>query len=255
MSRAHLLLLPLLALPACVGPRPSRLAGSEGAQVVVKSVRIPDTMPWYTRLAEHMWVDLRPDPEGSWWRLEVQGSYSGVDVVRITEEEAHDDLRWGNEAFVLARLEGPRAASASERLLAVARAHPDFGRWVSEIDDEGSGTLRREDPSREEYEAWPGPNSNTFVADLVTAVPELGVELHHNAVGKDYARGVRAAATPGGLGVAVDTDYLGLGVGLREGVELHLVGLTVGATLWPPALKLPFVPRLGVHQGWVNGGL
>lgn len=255
MPRALLPLLLLLALPSCVGPRPSRLAGAEGAQVVVKSVRIPDTMPWYTRLAEHMWVDVRPDPEGPWWRLEVQGSTSGVDVVPITEDEAKDDLRWGNHAFVLARLEGRRAAAASEQLLEVARAHPDFGRWVRDGEVEGTGTLRRQAPTREEYQAWPGPNSNTFVADLVAAVPELRVELHHNAVGKDYARGLRAGATPGGLGLAVDTDYLGLGAGLREGVELHLVGLTLGATLWPPALKLPFVPRLGVHQGWVNGGL
>ena len=54
--------------------------------------------------------------------------------------------------------------------------------------------------------------------------------------------------------MTLDANYLGLGLGLREGVELHLLGLTAGVSLWPPALKLPLVPRMGVHQGWVNGG-
>ena len=41
-------------------------------------------------------------------------------------------------------------------------------------------------------------------------------------------------------------------MGLREGLELHLLGLTLGVGLWPPALKLPLLPRLGVHPGWVE---
>src|SRR5262245_9175397 len=37
-----------------------------------------------------------------------------------------------------------------------------------------------------DYRAWPGPNSNTFIATLLRAVPELGITLPSNAVGKDF---------------------------------------------------------------------
>ena len=247
----------LLALLAssCVGPQSDRVARDDGWQVLVLSVRIPDTMPWYSRLAEHMWVDVRRGDEETWWRLEVTGSSSGVDVSEVDLEEVRSTERWGNRAYVLASLEGEEARAAADRLLHLAKEHPDFGRWETVMTDPKTSEMRFHEPDREEYEAWPGPNSNTFVSDLVAAVPELDVELHHNGIGKNYARGVHFGGTAGGYGVAVDTNYLGLGLGLREGVELHLVGLTAGVSLWPPALKLPFVPRLGVHQGWVNGGL
>ncbi len=253
-SRQLLVLLFALVFASCVGPRPSRVAGEGQWQVVVKSVRIPDDMPWYTRLAEHMWIDVRRADDRSLWRLEVTGASSGVMVEEVSEESFRSDERWGNAVYVLASLEGASAEAAAGRLLELAREHPDFGRWRTVETAPDTFESEFEDPEQELYGAWPGPNSNTFVSDLVHAVPELDVELHHNAIGKDYARGVGAAATPGGMGVTLDTNYLGLGLGLREGVELHLLGLTAGLSLWPPALKLPLVPRIGVHQGWVNGG-
>ena len=75
-----------------------------------------------------------------------------------------------------------------------------------------------------------------------------------NSSGKDLARGFAAGPTLSGTGLRLDSDYLGLALGLREGAELHLAGLTLGVGLWPPALKLPLLPRLGVHPGWVSGG-
>ena len=37
-----------------------------------------------------------------------------------------------------------------------------------------------------DYRIWPGPNSNTFVATVLRAVPELGVTMPPNAVGRDF---------------------------------------------------------------------
>ena len=37
-----------------------------------------------------------------------------------------------------------------------------------------------------DYSAWPGPNSNTFVASVLAAVPETGVTLPATAIGKDF---------------------------------------------------------------------
>jgi cytosine/uracil/thiamine/allantoin permease len=38
-----------------------------------------------------------------------------------------------------------------------------------------------------DYNAWPGPNSNTFVATILAAVPEIGVTLPATAIGKDFS--------------------------------------------------------------------
>ena len=37
-----------------------------------------------------------------------------------------------------------------------------------------------------DYRIWPGPNSNTFVATVLRAIPELGAALPPNAVGRDF---------------------------------------------------------------------
>jgi hypothetical protein len=37
-----------------------------------------------------------------------------------------------------------------------------------------------------DYRAWPGPNSNTFVAAIIDAVPEMQAVLPPTAIGKDF---------------------------------------------------------------------
>ena len=52
-------------------------------------------------------------------------------------------------------------------------------------------------PYPHEYRAWPGPNSNTFTAFIAREVPELGLSLPANAVGKDFPPGgVLVASAP-----------------------------------------------------------
>jgi uncharacterized protein DUF3750 len=56
-------------------------------------------------------------------------------------------------------------------------------------------------PYPHEYRAWPGPNSNTFTAYIARQVPELGLDLPSNAVGKDFLPGgALFAAAPSGSG-------------------------------------------------------
>ncbi|MCB9913768.1 MAG: DUF3750 domain-containing protein [Planctomycetes bacterium] len=241
-----------LALAACAGPRPSAVAHEDGWQVLVKSVRLPANQPWYSRFAEHTWIDLRRGDTDAWWRVEVLSRSSGVRVIELAPEGARADARWDRDVAVLASLRGERARVAGEALLAAALEHPDFGQLQTTEIDNGIFSATVSAPQREGYAAWPGPNSNTFVADLVAATPGLAVQLDHNAVGKDYARGLRAGRTTDGLGVELDSDYLGAGIGLRQGVELHLLGLTLGVAFWPPALELPFLPRVGIHPGWTS---
>ncbi len=99
-----------------------------------------------------------------------------------------------------------------------------------------------------DYKAWPGPNSNTFVAAIMAAVPEMEASLPPTAIGKDYPYDGRwMGLTPSGTGVRINLGgYLGVTIGWIEGVEINLLGAVVGIDLRRPALKLPALGRIGV---------
>jgi hypothetical protein len=76
------------------------------------------------------------------------------------------------------------------------------------------------------YRAWPGPNSNTFTAYIARQVPELGLDLPSNAVGKDFwPGGALFAMAPSGSGLQVSLYGLaGILLAVDEGVELNVFG-------------------------------
>jgi hypothetical protein len=98
-----------------------------------------------------------------------------------------------------------------------------------------------------DYRAWPGPNSNTFVTAVMSAVPELRATLPPTAVGKDFPYdGEMFGWTPSRTGIRLTLGgYLGLTVGWVEGVEINLLGAVFGLDLRQPAIKLPGLGRLG----------
>ena len=102
-------------------------------------------------------------------------------------------------------------------------------------------------PFSDRYKVWPGPNSNTFVAYMIRNIDELEIELPATAVGKDYFGNNQFFATTASQTGFQFSAYglLGLSLGLAEGVEVNLLGLHLGLDIWPPALKLPIVGRLG----------
>jgi hypothetical protein len=94
---------------------------------------------------------------------------------------------------------------------------------------------------------WPGPNSNTFTAWIAREVPALGLDLPPTAVGKDWLGATTfAARAPSGTGFQVSLyGLLGFTAAIEEGLELNLVGLTLGIDPLDLAVKLPGVGRLG----------
>jgi len=101
-----------------------------------------------------------------------------------------------------------------------------------------------------DYRIWPGPNSNTFTAAVLRAVPELATTLPPNALGKDFRGRPYLGPTDSGTGVEASLwGLLGLKVGWVEGVELNFLGLVAGFDLRHPALKLPGFGRLGLDDG------
>ena len=98
-----------------------------------------------------------------------------------------------------------------------------------------------------DYNAWPGPNSNTFVQAVLDSVPELDAVLPPTAIGKDYPyRGKWFGLTASGTGAFVSLGgYFGLTIGWVEGVELNFLGGVLGVDLRRPALKFPGIGRVG----------
>src|ERR1700736_410411 len=99
-----------------------------------------------------------------------------------------------------------------------------------------------------DYRAWPGPNSNTFVAAVTSAVPELRIALPPTAIGKDFPySGEYIGLTPSGTGIrATLGGYLGLTVGWVDGVEINILGAVFGVDVSRPAIKVPGIGRFGV---------
>lgn len=95
-----------------------------------------------------------------------------------------------------------------------------------------------------DYRIWPGPNSNSFVAHVARAVPQLGSCLPPNATGRDFAPGIAALEWDGRNLRATLGGYAGFAAGLTDGLELHFMGLVAGIDLRHPALKVPAYGRV-----------
>ena len=92
---------------------------------------------------------------------------------------------------------------------------------------------------------YPGPNSNTF-GDRILRKCNLHASLPATSIGKDWRGWIGAGVTSEGTGVQLETPLLGVKIGLKEGIEIHVIGLSIGVDLWPPAIILPLGPgRLG----------
>lgn len=214
----------VLCLVAACATRPSELVPGPEPIVIVKTAQLPAGEPWISLWADHAWIDLRVD--GAWKRVEIRSRRSGVRVEELDPEAAFADERWGRGVHVVTTYRGAEAERIGLAILAEAMRYP----------------------RREDYRAFPGPNSNTFVVWLSRRIPGFALELYPTALGKDYPGWFHAGVSTTRTGVQLDTAIVGAQVGLKEGVELHLLGLTIGVGLWPPQLKLPFLR--GIPFGW-----
>jgi Protein of unknown function (DUF3750) len=182
---------------------------------------------WRGAFAVHSWIVVKPSLAQRYSRYEVLGFGVGNGAPAVRIDRTGPDNYWfgARPALVLDR-RGPDCDALIEKIRNAVATYPY--------------------PS--EYRAWPGPNSNTFIAHIGRSVPELGLALPANAIGKDYLPGGAVfAAAPSGTGFQLSLfGIAGLLVAFREGVELNLLGLTIGLEFGSPALKLPGVGRLGV---------
>ncbi|MCB1378446.1 MAG: DUF3750 domain-containing protein [Alphaproteobacteria bacterium] len=191
------------------------------AKVIILAAR---TGRWKSIFAEHTSIVLKAKGASDWTRYDVVGW--GQPVRR--NAYAADAFWYGNKPYVVAEVTG----SAAERMI------PLVERSIAAYPHRERGT----------YTVWPGPNSNTFVAWVARNTEGLDVELPPVAVGKDYlGSGVRLSQAASGTGLVVSAwGLVGLTAALREGVEINLLGATIGIDPDDLAVKLPSLGKLSL---------
>jgi hypothetical protein len=213
--------------PVGLAPDPAR---TPEAVVQVYAAR---AVSWRGYFAVHSWVAVKPAGAPAYTVYEVIGWWLRYNDSALAIRTRGPDERWfGAAPELLVDKRGPGVQPLIERIDRAARAYPYAA----------------------EYRVWPGPNSNTFTAWIARAVPELEVDLPPTAIGKDYLRDRVVARAPSGSGFQVSLyGLLGLTASSVEGFEINLLGLTFGLDPFAPAIKLPFVGRLGLPRS--NGSV
>ena len=180
---------------------------------------------WRGAFGVHTWIALKPAGAADYTRLEVFGwaVRRGGKAVRVGNG-GPDNQWYGAHPELLADHRGETAEKMIPRILEAAERYP----------------------YPDSYRVWPGPNSNTFTAFVAREVPELRLELSPLAVGKDYLPdGGIVGAAPSGTGYQLSLFGLaGMLLAVDEGVEVHVLGLTLGLDPKDVAIKLPGIGTL-----------
>ena len=190
-------------------------------EAMVRVLAAP-TVSWRGAVAVHSWIVVKPEGASAYTRYDYT---AWGDPIRINGFVP--DGRWfGRAPALVFAADGAEAAGLIPRI----RDTVENYQWRH----------------RGDYRAWPGPNSNTFVAAVLDALPGVAARLPPNAIGKDFphdGRWLRPTATGFRLSFG---GYAGLTVGWVEGIELNFLGAVAGLDLRRPALKLPGIGRLGL---------
>jgi hypothetical protein len=207
--------------PAGLAPDP---ATTDEAVVQLYAAR---TVGWRGYIGVHTWIAVKRQGAPKFTVHEVIGYRLRRTGSVVVASERHPDGFWfGARPELLNDLRGPGVDAVIDRIEKAASDYPYAGT----------------------YRVWPGPNSNTFVAWLLRAAPELRADLPPTAIGKDYLGLIPAGKTPSGTGVQLNVlGVAGVMAGVEEGVELNVLGLTFGIDPASLSLKLPLIGRVGLR--------
>jgi len=123
------------------------------------------TWGWRGWFAIHTWIAVKATDQSAYTVYEVIGwrQRRGLPVVRI-EQDLPDRYWFGERPRLIKEYRG----EGVDRLIAaVDRAAKSY-------------------PWPDSYKAFPGPNSNTFIAWIAQQVPELDLDLPFSAIGSGY---------------------------------------------------------------------
>ena len=185
------------------------------------------TVRWRGIMASHSWIVFKAHGAPSYRRYD----YTAWGELPIRVNGFEPDGRWfGQVPGVVFAADGDAATALLAQIEAAIAGYA----WRNPGD----------------YRAWPGPNSNTFVAAILDAVPEMRVSLPPTAIGKDFpydGKWLRRTRSGPGLRLTLH-GYAGVTLGWVEGFEVNILGAVAGFDIRRPAVKLPGLGRFGVGQ-------
>jgi len=235
-------------LTGCFRPSPATMPSADVAYVAVLSGEMPGS---FRDIARHSWI--------------VSSLPQAVLVTKTPSRRSNDPARsaarrssslrryeWVGDAHAtsLASVDAAFSSDVSVGDVAVHGVKTGSASEIAEI----VACLERETEKYKDFNCgcWPGPNSNTF-ADLLIRTCGLGIELPATAIGKDYRGPIGASITEGQTGVQLQTWLGGAKIGLKEGIQADLTGLSLGVHFWPPGFEVPVNPgRIGVDRSKVR---
>lgn len=184
---------------------------------------------WRRYFGVHSWISTKEKDASSYTVYQVMGwrQWRGLPVVSV--EKDLPDRHWFDEKPIL--LYSTVGEKAKKMIPYIEKAAKSY-------------------PYPNTYILWPGPNSNSFISHLIRHTPGIRIELPPSAIGKDWIDdGKFFARSESKTGYQFSFfGLLGLTIGKAEGLEINILGLTFGIDLLNPALKLPFIGRIGLQD-------
>lgn len=180
-------------------------------------------------VAVHTWISTKKSTDNYYTSYEIIGwKLRRNDTALVIRHDLPDRDWWGHQPELLLDY---RKTDTDELINKIATAVESY-------------------PYKSEYQAYPGPNSNTFTATIASQVPELGLDLPSTAIGKDYKTLSNALGlSVSGTGVQASLfGVLGLTLGYEEGIELNVLGLNFEFDIFDLAIELPAIGRIGGAQ-------
>lgn len=206
--------------PAGLAPDPEKTREAVVQVYAARAIR------WPGYFGVHTWIAVKPTDASAFTVYELMGYQTRRTGNGVRSSQRSADGYWyGNRPHVLADVRGPGVEALIDRIRSAVEDYPYAGT----------------------YRFWPGPNSNTFIAHVLRAVPELRVDLPATAIGKDYLGARVFARTPSGTGAQLSAfGALGVLVGWEEGIEVNVLGVTFGVNPKRLALELPILGNVGL---------
>ncbi|MFT7088112.1 MAG: hypothetical protein ACJAZX_001567 [Rickettsiales bacterium] len=174
---------------------------------------------WRGAFASHSWIATKNKDADEYVVYQVLGwrSYQNLPIVAI--EKDIPDRSWFNQKpRIILDIRGEKAEDLIVQIASAAENYPYL-----------------------KYTLWPGPNSNSFVAHIGRLVPNLGLVMPANAIGKDFlGSGKFFAAAPSGTGYQFSLfGIFGITIAKKEGIEINVLSLVYGIKFKPFGLSFP----------------
>jgi hypothetical protein len=204
---------------AHLAPLPEK---SHEAVIQVYSAR---AFNWRGVIAIHSWIAVKPKDASRYTVYQIVGwrLYRGLPALMI--EQDIPDRNWYNDKpKVILDIRGEKAEAL-----------------IPQIDESAKSYMYANT-----YTLWPGPNSNTFPAYIARKVPELGLNIPSDAIGKDFLpENAFFAKAPSGTGYQVSLfGLLGILIAKDEGIEINILGLVYGIKFVPLSILLPGIGQI-----------